>query len=126
MLLTHRRSKDGGRGYFIYNNGSLDLSTATKLKEVVFNSKGSLRWINTAIETIKFKDLERVTIESRHVLVDYRAWGELDRLLARLWTSRSVRPTISFSKEGKMIGLVSELLPELTKEGAVDVFEGEG
>ena len=42
--------------------GSLDLSTATKLKDVTFSSEGSLRWINTAIETIKSKDLQQVTI----------------------------------------------------------------
>ena len=105
--------------------GSLNLSTATKLKDVVFTSGGPLRWINTAIETIKSKDLQRVTIVSRHVHVDHREWGDLDRLLAQLWTSHSIRPTITFDSERKMIGLVPELLPELTKEGAVDVFEDE-
>ena len=94
-----------------------------KLKKVVFGSDGSLRWINTAIETIRSQDLQRVTIKSLHIPVDYREWGNLDRLLAELWTSRSIRPTISFSRQGKMIGLVPKLLPELTKKGAVDVFE---
>ena len=105
--------------------GSLDLSTATKLKDVIFTSGGPLRWINTAVGTIKSKDLERVTVVSRHVHVDYREWGDLDRLLAQLWTSRSIRPTITFDSERKMIRLVPELLPEPTKEGAVDVFEDE-
>ena len=102
---------------------SLDLSTATKLKDVVFSSNWSLQWVNTAIESIRSRDLERVTIESWHILVDYREWGVLDRLLVQLWTSRSIRPTVSFSRESKMIGLVPKLLPELTKKGAVDVFE---
>ena len=101
----------------------LDLSTATKLKDVVFDSDGTFRWINTAIETIKSKDLERVTIKSRYVLLNYREWWVLDRALAQLWTSRSIRPTITFSRRGKLIEIVSELLPELTKKGAVDVFE---
>ena len=58
-----------------------------------------------------------------HILVDYRGRGHLDRLLAKLWTSRSIHPTISISRRGKMIGLVPELLPELTKNDAVDFFE---
>ena len=94
-----------------------------KLKEVVFGFNGPLQWINTAIESIGSRDLERVTIKSWHILVDYREWGVLDRLLAQLWTSRSIRPTVSFSRMGKMIGLVPKLLPELTKKGVVDVFE---
>ena len=102
---------------------SLDLSTAAKLKDVVFSSEGSLRWINAALETIKSKELQRVTVKSWHMLVDYREWGDLDHALAQLWTSRSIRPTILLSREGEMIGLVPELLPELTKQGAVDVFE---
>ena len=79
-----------------------------------------------AIESIRSKDLERVTIESRLIIVNYREWGVLDRLLAQLWTSRSIRPTISFSRRGKMIGLAPKLLPELTKKGAVDVFMCDG
>ena len=102
---------------------SLDLSTATKLKDVVFGSEGSLRWINTAIESITSKDLERVTIESWHILVDCEEWWDLDRLLTQLWNSRSIRPTIYLSRRGKMIELVPKLLPELTKKGAIDVFE---
>ena len=94
-----------------------------KLKEVVFGSDGPLRWINTAIETIRSKDLQRVTIKSWHILVDYREWGDLDRLLTQLWTSHSIRPTILFSRRGEMIGLVPKLLPELTKKAAVDVSE---
>ena len=102
---------------------SLDLSTATKLKDVEFRSEGPLRWINVALETIKSKDLQRVTVKPWHVLVDYREWEDLDHTLAQHWTSRSIRSTILFSRKGKMMGLVPKLLPELTKEGAVDVFE---
>ena len=64
--------------------GSLDRSTATKLKDAMFSSDGSLRWISTAIETIKSKDLEQVTIESWHTLTNNREWGDLYRLLAQL------------------------------------------
>ena len=102
---------------------SLDLSTATKLKDVVFSSEGWLQWINAAIESIKSKDLQRVTVISWHTYADYREWGDLDRLLAQLWTLRSVRSKIVFHRRGKMIEVVPELLPELTKEGAVDVSE---
>ena len=93
-----------------------------KLKNVVFGSRGSLRWINTAIESIKSKDLHRVIVRSSHILVNYREWEDLDHLLTQLWTSRSIRPTIMF-KGDKIIGLVPKFLPELTKNGAVDVFE---
>ena len=102
---------------------TLDLSAATQLKYVMFSSAQSLRWINTAIETSKSKDLERVTVKSWHVLVDCREWEDLDHTLAQLWTSRSIRPRIEFHRRGKMIGLAPKLLPQLTKSGAVDVFE---
>ena len=97
--------------------GSPDLSTATKLKDVVFSFEGSPQWNNTAIETIKSKDPRQVTVKSWHVSVDYREWGDLDRLLDQLWTSRSIPPKVSFSRRGKMLGLVPKLLPELTKRG---------
>ena len=90
---------------------------------MVFNCGGSLQWVNAAIESITSKDLEWVTIASLHILVNYGEWWDLDRLLAQLWTSRSIRPTILLSREGGMIGLVPELLPELTREGVVGVFE---
>ena len=96
---------------------SLDLSTATKLKDVEFRSEGPLLWINDALETIKSNQLQRVTVKPWHVLVDYREWEDLDRALAQLWTSRSIRPTTLFRRKGKMMGLVPKLLPELTKEG---------
>ena len=101
----------------------LKISTATKLKDVAFRSEGSLRWINAVLETIKSKELQWVTVKSWHVLVDYREGEDLDHALAQLWTSRSVRPTILFSRKGRIMELVPKLLPELTKEGAVDVFE---
>ena len=94
-----------------------------KLKNVVFGSDGSLRWINTAIESIESTDLRRVTVRSSHILVNYREWEDLDNLLTQLWASRSIRPTIMFNKGGKMIGLAPKLLPELKKNRAVDVFE---
>ena len=117
-LLYPSQSSDPSLSWVnVDGKGSLDLSTATKLKDVVFTSGGPFRWINTAMETIKSEDLEQVTIVSQHVHVDHREWGDLDRLLAQLWTSRSIRPTITFSREGKMMGLAPELLPKLTKEG---------
>ena len=102
---------------------SFDLSAARKLKDVVFSSEGSLQRINAAIESITSKGLERVAVGSWRILVDYREWRDLDRLPAQLWTSRSIRPTISFSRWGNVIGLVPKLLPELTKKEAVCVFE---
>ena len=107
----------------VEGTASLDLSTATKLKDVVFSSEGSLRWISTGIETIELKELQQVTVRSWHIFVDYQEWEDFDRLLAQLWTSRSIRPAIFFSREGEMMGLLPELLPESTRKGAVDVFE---
>ena len=122
-LLYPPQSSDASPPCTNVEHPSFDLSTATKLKEVVFNCGGSLRWVNAAIESITSKDLEWVTIASLHILVNYGEWWDLDRLLAQLWTSRSIRPTVSFSRMSKMIGLAPKLLPELTKKGAVDVFE---
>ena len=76
-----------------------------------------------AIESVKSKDLQRVTIKSRHFQADDREWQDLDRVLVQLWTSRSIRPTIIFSRKSEMEGLKQRLLPELTKKEAVDVFE---
>ena len=46
-----------------------------KLEDAVLGSEGSLRWINTATETIRSKALQRVVIESWNILVNHREWG---------------------------------------------------
>lgn len=44
-------------------------------------------------------------------------------MLAQLWVSHSIRPRIEFHRVDKVMALVPTLLPELTRKGAVDVFE---
>ena len=63
---------------------------------------------------------KRPSAGHRQIVVNYREWEDLDRVLAQFCTSGSIRPRIVFSRRGKMIGLVPKSLPELTKHGAVD------
>ena len=45
-------------------------------------------------------------------------WRDFDSLLVQLWTSRSIRPEITFISFG--VGLGRALLPELTNKGVFD------
>ena len=112
---------------------SLDLSKATKLKDVVFdNIRSEIQWVTTTIKTIKSKDLQQIGIISyayipmsspvrREIL---QKWQDLDHLLVQLWTSHSVRPKIMYQgKHGAddARGVTQRLLPELTRRGIIDV-----
>jgi hypothetical protein len=110
----------------------LDLSEAAILKDVKFRwNKPNIQWITTALGTAKSEHLRHVTIRSSASFVDpieetvRRAWQDLDHLLIRLWTSRSVRPEIEYEekKEGNGLGQVTpSLLPELTGRGVVNAL----
>jgi len=82
------------------------------------------------LQTAESINLEQITIRSptafkkQIVESSYQEWQDLDRLLLRFWTSRSVRPKIWF-KDGKegcdMKYLMPRLLPELSRRGVVDL-----
>ena len=113
-------------------DSSLDLSKATKLKDMVFFCGRSIQWITTTVKTAKSENLQQITITLYPTILTemgetvYREWQDLDHLLVQLWTSRSIRPRVTYKRskgEDDTRDLVSRLLPELTKRGVVDVDE---
>jgi len=57
----------------------------------------------------------------------YQEWRELDQLLLQFWTTHSVHPHLGY-RVGKPGGMdlsdcASDLLPELTRRGLVDLVE---
>ena len=98
----------------------LDLSGATKLKDVEFwCTRPGIRWITTALLAAKSVCLRQITIHLRTAFSEVisREWQDLGHLLVRLWTSRSIIPKIQYTT-GEVNGgrryLVPDLLPELT------------
>ena len=122
---------------------SVDLSKATKLKDVTFRVDTSgVEWVVIALRTItpKHRDLRRISISafypSDFVIIgammqmveeqNFGKWSELDRLLVQLWESYSTPPMILFwtpSKWKNARDLMGHLLPEATGGGKVDLFE---
>jgi hypothetical protein len=102
----------------------LDLSKATKLKDVEFLcGRPNIQWIGTALKSIKSKNLQQIFIHCCPIFAmqigetGYQDWGDLDRVLVQFWTSHSIRPKI------KLNSLTPSLLPELTQRQAVDLLE---
>jgi hypothetical protein len=117
----------------MYGGPSLDLSRATKLKDVEFRCERlSIQRTTMALQTLKSKNLRQITIHPDATLANpigetvHREWQDLDHLLVRFWTSHSIRPKIKYElREGgnDLRDLVPSLLPELTKRGLVDLVE---
>ena len=125
---------------------SLDLSKATKLKDVVFQPiLQSVGWITATLKTIpRHRDLQEISIHLPSYVVttddggnatqvigevNWGEWLDLDRLLVRFWESSSIRPkVVSSSWMRKEIDTSScvgyqYLLPEITKRELVDLAE---
>ena len=121
---------------------SIDLSKATKLKNVVFQlDSWSVGWIVTALQTItpKHRDLRQITIQVSHHLIclvlcgsislnvgeEIRGqWLDLDRLLVQFWESRSIRSKLrsGYAKYG-VGNCVHGFLPEGRRRKVVDLVE---
>ena len=111
-----------------------DLSTATKLKHLVFQcNQPNVQWITMALQTVDSEDLRQITLRPdsytfRYTIEEtvYREWEDLDRLLVQFGTSRSTRPKIVFEMEldeRDLIQYALRLLPELAERGLVDTVE---
>jgi hypothetical protein len=115
----------------------LDLSRATKLKDLSFQCGGSdIQRVTMALQTVQSKNLQQITIYPCKTLYGtpgnpvegavLQQWQDLDRLLVQFWTSHSIRPKITY-KVGKgqkdWGALVPRLLPELTRRGLFDLVE---
>ena len=113
---------------------SLDLSKATKLKDLALRWRGpSPQRITMALQTIESKKLQHITIHLYNTTLedpveemDHREWQDLDHLLVQLWTSHSIRPQAAYEVVGGGKDLrdhAPSLLPELTRRGLVDLVE---
>ena len=110
----------------------LDLSKATKLKDVEFRcGKPNIQWITMALQSIESKNLQQIIIHCYPIFeipiggTVYRDWGDLDRMLVQFWTSHSIRPKIKYEarEEGNDLkGLAPSLLPELAQRQVVDLL----
>jgi hypothetical protein len=109
-----------------------DLSKITKLKNLEFQLAymPNVQWITTTIQTVKSPNLRQISIHSRKFPVEpieatfLQEWLNLDRLLAQLWTSHSIRPEITcpyLVAHYLQADVVSRLFPELTSRGVVTV-----
>ena len=107
----------------------LDLSRATNLKKIVFRfGRPSVLWVVMALQTVKSKNLQHITIHQ--VTGSYRSlgveegllpeWQDLDRLLVQFWISHSIRPKLVDSMT-HLRGLTPTLFPESTRRGLIDI-----
>ena len=114
--------------------GSIDLSTAMKLKKLVFQCRRpTVKWVTESLQTAESKDLERITVrpdpdafEFRITGLDRRGWHDLDRLLVQFWDSHSIRPRVTYEAETRRRDIrhyAPSLLPELTRRGLVDLVK---
>ncbi|KAF9643900.1 hypothetical protein BDM02DRAFT_1281204 [Thelephora ganbajun] len=117
---------------------SVDLSKATKLKEVVFRSKTPhVIWLALAFQSITSKHicLHRISIHVPEIPdlaihgwttseMIHRQWTVLDRVLIQLWESHGIRPKVMYSvtEEKKEIQRerIGGLLPETTGRGVIE------
>jgi hypothetical protein len=115
----------------------LDLSKATKLKDLSFRCEGpNTQRITMALQSVKSEAFRQITIHPYGTFpnpigpVERGQWQDLDSLLVQFWTSHSIRPVIKYKPRegGRDLGrLAPSLLPELMRRGLVDlVAEAEG
>jgi predicted metalloprotease len=111
----------------------LDLSKATKLKDIEFRCiVWIIRWTTTALQTIKSENLRQITISlyspSALSIEEAGDWGwlDLDRLLTQFSTSYSIRPKLTQVERDDGVNLrdlALSLFPELSRRGVIDVVE---
>jgi hypothetical protein len=115
---------------------SVDLSKATKLKEVVLRPGGLYpAWVDMTFKSItaEHRDLQQISIhipfptvivegpaDAREFLGEelYGEWMDLDRTLTQLWESRAVCTKLLYKAEDeKSCEIIRGLLPETMKRG---------
>ena len=123
---------------------SVDLSGATKLKEVAFRfNEYYLAWVTSALETItpEHRDLQQVLIyiPSCSLCDDYKPvkiggtvpeetylqWVNLDRVLIQLWESHGVRTKAVYAgmRKAEVRESLRVLLPEITKREVIELVD---
>ena len=112
---------------------SFNLSTATKLKYLVFQcGRANVQWITEALQTVESKSLQQITVRPyfpRMITELYcQQWHDLDWLLVQFWASHSIRPRVTYQAEvikNDIRYYALSLLPELTRRGLVDLVKYE-
>jgi hypothetical protein len=116
----------------------IDLSNATKLREVAFWFRPDVNWITNTLNTIlpEHRDLQKITIyfEPHHdIFADdpeylkrvvgkwtYKQWMDLDDRLLQLWEAHAVCIRLVGARN-KFKSVIS-LLPETAKRGIVQLL----
>ena len=127
-------------------SASIDLSKATRLTDVaLLSGRSGAQWVVRALRTITpdHRNLQRIIlrvpwithfyptlrrsepVNIRHAIGEttYRQWLELDRLLAQLYESHSIRPKVQDQYAEGVSSCVETLLPEVTKRGIVGLVD---
>ena len=133
-----------------HETGSINLSKATKLKDIVFRCKElSSEWINMTLRTItpKHRSLQQISIHIPcigdymydHSVVNLLRdplplqWSDLDRLLVEFWELCSIRSKVVCSRTRRGSATAADwakyFVPESVERGifdSVDVDESRG
>jgi hypothetical protein len=119
-LLTDLVSKPG--------EPPLDLSKATKLKDLSFRYPASnVQRITMALQSVKSVNLQQITVHPYDISADQigdterREWQDLDHLLVQFWTSHSIRPEFACEAGNGFRDLAPSLLQELMRRGLADL-----
>jgi len=113
---------------------SFDLSTAAKLKYLVLRfGRPNVQWITATLQTIESKNLQGIALQFNagtftHTTTEAirQQWHDLDHLLVQFWISHSIRSEITCGAgvaRKDLRDYASNLLPELTRRGLIDVDE---
>ena len=130
-------------------SSGIDLSKATKLKDVLIWCDESPQWVVRTLRTItnNHKNLQRISFDASYTFcdganvspgnpvgftldigVDHREWLEFDHVLVQLRESHSIRPKFSYTIPAWMDGTgvgsnLKKLLPKATARGVVDLVQ---
>jgi len=108
----------------------LDLSEATKLRDIVFRCKGSkVDWVTRALHTAKSKNIQRISLDlSRNVFWQtiLNEWSHLDHLLVQFWDLYSPSLQVMYESTRGWEDLrnhVARVLPVLMSREIIDLVE---
>ncbi|KAF9778129.1 hypothetical protein BJ322DRAFT_1214809 [Thelephora terrestris] len=115
----------------------IDLSKATKLRQVAFVFETDANWITNTLNTIlpEHRDLQKILIyfvpyleispddpiDSKGLVGEevYKQWMDLDGRLAQLWEAHAVRTKLIAAR--KEFRIAMSLLPEIAKRGILQL-----